>query len=261
MFNLSEVDPMVYRVFAYMGACFLVDWTSTFLYKRYSGMQDEDLCRRINNRSVSITHSIVMFMAAVYYWQYVNTTFTIRYSPSDINAYEGIVNDIMTGYLIYDIHHEAFLETKKDYLTITHHIIGLLSHQAARWMVCGPCTFYHMLVYLAEASTPFLHTSWIMNALGMADNNMVFTLVGFCLLGNFLVFRIMLGPYILYEMYSNRALFETTTECQVQFWPNIVVLVMFNCINVVWFRKLIGMAIESLTGSKAKAKVEMKKTK
>ena len=66
-----------------------------------------------------------------------------------------------------------------------------------------------MLVYLAEGSTPILHTGWMMNAVGLADTK-AFKLLTLALLVVFFLVRICVSPLLAYAYLSpaNRHLYD-----------------------------------------------------
>ena len=83
-----------------------------------------------------------------------------------MTEFQELTNDLMVGYLVYDTLSEIFVMNSFDLLMLGHHVLGGASHVACRIANSGVCSYYHMMVYVAELSTPFLHASWVMYTLG-----------------------------------------------------------------------------------------------
>ena len=80
---------------------------------------------------------------------------------------------------------------------------------ACRIANSGVCSYYHMMVYVAELSTPFLHASWVMYTLGHTKS-LVFKALFMILLITFFFARILWGPYLQYSLYMSRDEWFTT---------------------------------------------------
>jgi hypothetical protein len=195
-----------------------------------------------HNRGVSITHASIMFYLTVNYWLYINPSMEIS---SLISVYQSRVIDIMMGYLWYDMYIE--LTTTKQADTLAHHILGLISHLTTRFMNSGPAMFYSMLVYIAEGSTPFLHTCWLLNFLNM-KNSIVFLAIAGVLIISFFFCRVVTAPYIVWHMYTNRGVWPAGDGWLL--WSNFGIVVFFTLLNWYWFAMLVKMALKPAKSDK-----------
>lgn len=148
---------------------------------------------------------------------------------------------------------------KFDYPVLFHHVAGLISHWhtiATNDVASG---FYTMLVsikcpspsdphstthscilhlsllhqvYLAEASTPILHTGWMFNTVGMADT-VTFKILTLLLLLVFFVVRIMLSPLLAYAYLApaNRHLYDGRPGV---FLFQLMIVIAFAGLNFFW---------------------------
>jgi hypothetical protein len=106
---------------------------------------------------------------------------------------------------------------------------------------------YSMIVFLAEASTPFLNLSWLLQKLGYESSTM-FKLVAFILIVTFFVFRVLLSPYAVYHMIANP---EVWGNQLIMYYFNVQVVAFFALINFFWFYKLVALALGSSKKKKA----------
>lgn len=103
---------------------------------------------------------------------------------------------------------------------------------------------HSMMVYLAEMSTPFLNLSWLFKQLEPRFN-LLLNLCGILLLLSFFCCRVVLGPYILYHMWS---FWKTGPEYLFVIYISIVVF--FILMNFYWFSQLIKILIKPSKGKK-----------
>jgi hypothetical protein len=188
------------------------------------------------NRSTATMHSIVVFCMTVHYYLHINPGYEIS-KMIQHNSFVAMTNDIMIGYLFYDLIHELNFTEKSDKETLFHHILGLATHMGARIMGSNISVGYHMMVYIAELSTPFLHLCWGMYAMGFKETK-AFMVVCMLVLASYLFARIMWGPYILYHFYSHRNMWSSEAD-RLLYLPNILILVAFNVLNLVWYKALL----------------------
>lgn len=92
--------------------------------------------------------------------------------------------------------------------------------------------FYTMLVYLAEGSTPILHTGWMMNTVGLADT-LAFKLLTLALLVAFFIVRILVSPLLAYAYLSpqNRHLYDGRDGV---FYFQLGIVFAFAGLNFFW---------------------------
>ena len=196
-----------------------------------------------------------MFSRTVYYWTQLNPSFVI---PAKMSDFTCLTNDLMVGYLVYDTLSEIFVMHSFDMLMLGHHVLGGASHIACRMADSGICSYYHMMVYVAEASTPFLHTSWVMYSLGYTDN-VFFKLLFLVLVITFFFARILWGPYMQYSLYMSSSEWFQTEAGALLYTPNFIILIFFNVINYVWGQALFQKAVKGVSSSDEKG--ERKKEK
>ena len=190
-----------------------------------------------------------MFSRTVYYWMQLNPTFMI---PAKMTGFQELTNDFMVGYLLYDTVSEIFVMNSFDMLMLGHHVLGGASHIACRMADSGICSYYHMMVYVAEASTPFLHISWVLYTLGYTEN-VLFKLLFVVLLVSFFCARILWGPYMQYSLYMSRSEWFSTEAGALLYAPNFLIVIFFNVINYVWGQALLQKAIKGVSSSDEKA--------
>jgi len=189
------------------------------------------------NRAVSMIHAMIMFYLAVYYWLVKNPTWL--YMESTDGQYETFVMSVMVGYLVYDSLHESYYGWNFD--MFLHHFIGAISHVATLIYFNKAAMYFTMIVYLAEASTPFLSISWIMYQVKLKDTWM-FQVASALLLINFFIFRSILSPINLYLIVYSEAIWGNTDIDKYLFYGNTAVVVFFTALNQFWFYKLVKMA-------------------
>jgi TLC domain len=190
-----------------------------------------------------------MFMMTASYWLKENPEMKI---PHAVGATEAFCLDIMMGYLWYDIGYEMVDTWQAD--AIGHHILGLISHMSSRLSNNGAAGFYSMLVYIAEGSTPFLNISWLLHQLQM-KNTLLFKVFALLLILSFFVFRIILGPFMVWHMLTHKK--EWGPDAQgLLFWGNWVIVALFALLNYYWFYKIIQVATGAGGSSKKKESKE-----
>lgn len=184
------------------------------------------------SRAVSSIHAVIMFSLTAYYWLRINPD--VVYIKG--GAYENRCIDLMLGYLYYDIVQEIKETCQAD--TIAHHVMGFLSHAFTRFDDCDAAYFYTMVVYLAEASTPFLHTCWILHTYKLGAHP-IFLPLSAILIILFFVFRVVVGGYIIWHLWTDSIGWQGKLANE---YVNTVILVLFVGLNYFWFFKLIQMA-------------------
>lgn len=99
-----------------------------------------------------------------------------------------------------------------------------------------------MIVFLAEASTPFLHLSWALHKMNYSSS-VYFLICAATLLLLFFVFRVLLSAGMLFHLTVHRAEWGSGLVNQSIFAVNYVVVALFALLNYYWFYKLLVMAI------------------
>jgi hypothetical protein len=188
---------------------------------------------QVANRGVSTVHAVVMFAFTANYWMTINNHMKLLRG----SGYEDFCIDLMLGYLYYDVVQELRATAQWD--TVGHHLMGALSHWPTRVMHCDAAYFYTMLVYLAEASTPFLHICWVMHTFKLNSNPAFLPLCGMLLL-TFFVFRILQGSFIVWHLYENGN--QGWEGHEFMRYLNTFILLFFVGLNSFWFVKLVQMA-------------------
>ena len=189
------------------------------------------------NRGAALMHAITMFSFAIYYWLFKNPD---RIIQKEVGDYDGFCLDNMMGYIVYDTFHE--LATNREADVLGHHVMGYISHIMTRYYNSGPGAYFSMMVFLCEASTPYLHTSWLMHYLELAHTTFFKIIVG-CLVTLFFVFRILLAPYMCYGMYTSLQLGLWEGYLGI-FYPNFIIMVLFTLLNYFWFYKLLSVVMK-----------------
>jgi hypothetical protein len=206
------------------------------------------------NKLVASFHAAVLFALTIGYWFFMGNIFAPP--PNTTNNMQMFCIDIMLGYLIYDTLFDTIWELKNqnNQQMMAHHLLGAFSLGAIRYLDSAPGAHYNMIVFLAEASTPALHSSWIMKELKFTKT-WAYQLVGWTLVGLFFIFRIILAPFLVFKVWNEK---EAWRDQPPYFFEiNFAIVVFFMFINFFWFKKLIAMAIK--TGTKA-GEAKTKKT-
>ena len=198
------------------------------------------------NRGVSTIHACVMFGITAYYWIYVNPSVEISAAG---NRIEARALDIMMGYLYYDILYEMCTSRQTD--SLSHHVLGIVSHLSSRLSNNKAAAFYSMLVYIAEGSTPFLNISWLLHLLQW-KKTMAFKLCAITLIISFFCCRILLGPYMVHHMLTHREEWGKDGRGSLVI-GNTPSVSIFAILNFYWFYKLLLVAIGTTSNSKKKA--------
>lgn len=185
------------------------------------------------NRATATMHAVIQFSLAANYWLFENPNRTI--SPR-VSPFEAMALDLMLGYLIFDTVVEATANCERD--TMLHHVMGLISHFLTRYYDCGAAAYYTMIVFLAEASTPFLHTSWLLHVMKQTHTS-AFVIAVVCLLFSFFVSRVLLSPYILYHMIVYKG--EEWKGQTGNYYLNVTLVAAFVALNYFWFYKLVSI--------------------
>ena len=197
------------------------------------------------NRIVASIHAALMFFLAISYW--------IRSYPAILQSPAGTVADpqqifaveIMLGYLLYDCLIDTMWPKDDgtwDLSMVVHHIMGAISLGAVRYYHSVPGYFYNTIVFLAEASTPALHSSWIMYSL-KKTGTLEYQLIGWSLVGLFFIFRVLLAPWLVHKMWTERSVWDN--EPAYMFEGNFAISVVFTVMQLKWFFDLIKMAMKT----------------
>lgn len=251
MLELNEIlNESVKRTLAWGFSCYLFhklsQILSSFLFPNLKSITKSAQISCVN-RSTSSFHAVVMTSLVMYYWIFINSAMII---DKHVTPYQSVCLDLMMGYLLYDITFEVFqngLFQASD--TIGHHILGLISHLSTRISNNGGAGFYSMLVFIAEASTPFLHGSWLLHTLNM-KKSATFLFFAVSLLIVFFLCRVLLGPFMLYHMLTHQESWGEDTEAL--FWINFFIVAAFAFLNFFWFYKLIIIASGSTANKKSR---------
>jgi hypothetical protein len=228
----------------YCMGCFVVQEVFRILLRRVpDDVATKGIKEQTANRGVSTIHAMIMFFFAAKYWLTINPGMKLIKA----SGYEDFCIDLMLGYLYYDAVQElkALRQLAVDSKfgpahldTIGHHLMGALSHWTTRFVYNESAYFYTMVVYVAEASTPFLHTCWTMHTFKLSGHPVFLPLCGMLLL-TFFIFRIIQGGYIVWHIFSHWQQWGGNVALK---YLNTVVLLLFVCLNSYWFIKLIQMA-------------------
>ena len=202
-------------------------------------MRQEQL-KDCNNRIVSTCHAVILFFLTSNYWLTKSNIF--EPPPSELTDYPCFCIDIMLGYLVYDLLNEVITAPKLDIGIVAHHITGMLSLGSIRALGRPDGAHYNMIIFIAEASTPFLHISYYMHCAKL-EKNVYFTLCCILLVALFFLCRVILGPFLFYKMYTERSVWGDSEFDLLLFWSNFVIVGFFVVLNFYWFRKLLKVAM------------------
>jgi len=104
---------------------------------------------KVQNVSVALLHSVVMFFGAVkYLWPRKQLSLDLFSIPSvqPNTSTENFYCEIMIGYLLYDV--VCSVQQGEGLIMLLHHVLGLASHSSMRYCnIGGP---YMMWVHFAE---------------------------------------------------------------------------------------------------------------
>lgn len=118
--------------------------------------------------------------------------------------------EIMCGYFIFDTAYELVLpcvvgsSRLPDIPFMIHHLVGIVAHLLTIRYRHATVAAYAPYIYLAEGSTPFLHFSWMLNALECTDS-FLFLVNGSIGAMMYLVFRVVLPPALLLHLIVNKS--------------------------------------------------------
>ena len=152
----------------------------------------------------------------------------------------------MAGYLLFDTAYELVAPLVAggawDAGFLAHHLVGLAAHGlATRHALLRTATPY---VYLAEASTPFLHASWMLDKLERAGSPL-FLANGVAGALCYVAFRVALPPLTLWRFRDAAPWLAEPGGAGVHAafqWS----MVVFIGLNLFWFRKLVRMVSSKL---------------
>jgi len=193
------------------------------------------------NRIISSTHAVILFSLSLYFWV-SNPSAIINPPPETTPPLVKASIDLMLGYLIYDTLADTIWNVTYD--VTLHHFLGFLSLGYIRYINCAQGAHYQMIVFLAEASTPALHSSWVMDKLKLTSTP-EFQIIGWTLVFLFFTFRIVLGPLLAIKMYVERSVWDGLEDFL--FPANFLIVLIFTGINYMWFYKLIRLAMKKST--------------
>jgi len=193
-------------------------------------------------RFASMIHALLMASLTLYYWFSINPTFII---PQTLEFYPECVISMMTGYMVYDLFVETLTVEKHDFLILTHHLFGLLSHFLCLTMQDGVSGYFLMLVYIAESTTPFLHASWFLYRLEY-QKTMLFKVLSASLLFLWIFARLIASPVIFYHFLKSENEFGEKVSI---FFLHRYIMATFVCLNYFWFYKLIKVIVTPSSSS------------
>jgi hypothetical protein len=227
---------------SYAALCFVVQRIASFLSSlipHFDVLKNKNNVDNWNNRVVSLIHASIMFYRASFFWMVLESG-ALSVSPVYINkrpisGFESRTIDLMIGYLIYDSAYE-FYTNKGVPMMLAHHGMGFLSHILTRATCCGPASYYTMMIYLAEMSTPFLNVSWLLNELGHYPTLLL--IIGIILVLAFFLCRVVMGPYLLYHLLTH-----WDGQPLWMYIINVAITIFFIALNTFWFYQLIKKAV------------------
>jgi hypothetical protein len=236
MLFVQGVRRLVFTVFMWCTLCAFIHslckFLTNFRIKKFSMQLKHQIC----NKVVSGFHSIVMFSLTFFYWFWINPNFQFH----STTFIEAVSQDFMLGYLIYDTVFEV--TTTKEYDAIGHHLLGFWSIGCTRVLANASASYYAMLVFIAEISTPFLNMSWILHQLNR-KKTMLFKFCFILLIISFFLFRIVLCPYMIWHLWSYKDAWMEPNDFL--FYNHFIITILFSVLNYFWFYKLIMMALRS----------------
>ena len=166
----------------------------------------------------------------------------------------------MIGYIIYDFVICLFVESELSYLFLLHHIIGAVSHYLVLSFRDGYGANYSMLVYLAEASTPFYHVLWILRELREQKDKkrgaewekgfcgLVFTVFSGVMMLLFFLTRACISPMIAYHASTDGLVWYTANISREVGLLQAGILIIFSAMNLYWFSLLVKTALQVFGG-------------
>jgi hypothetical protein len=161
--------------------------------------------------------------------------------PLTVSPLEGLVMRLMVGYMLYDMVIELVTPEKLDKLVLVHHVLGLIQHGTTLAHDDGVSAFFTMGVYVAEASTPLLHLSWMLYKIKLGDA-LIFKATTLLLFLIFFLCRVVLSPILLYQLLTHAYLYrDAGRDGMLAF--QVVILVAFVLLNYFWFYKLLEVVI------------------
>jgi hypothetical protein len=245
--NSADIVSCVANTAAYYGWCNMVhifcDVFATRVFPSLKSSPKNIQCG-VSNRGVAALHAMTMFVMTAYYWRYLNPTMTMG---THMSNFQGLCIDVMNGYMVYDTLNEMSTNMETD--VMVHHVMGLITHFVARYLDSGMSAYFFNLVYLAEASTPIVHLSWLLYHLKATDT-VLFKFSVASLLLVFFCCRVLLCPYMDHQLYVSY--YETAPEGllwkgqEAMFYLNVVIMFFFTLLNYYWFYKLVGTAMKAM---------------
>ena len=188
------------------------------------------------NKGTASFHAFTLFILTAIYWLNYQDIDSLN---SFSRSYEIFCVNIMLGYLIYDTIFELFLSTSLSITTLLHHFLGIVSLSCSIYYSCDICFRLHMIIFVAESSTPFLHISWLMHQLKTSET-IIFKCTFLTLIIFFFFSRIILGPYLLIiTAYSK----EFKHTYPLLYYLNIFIVASFVFLNFYWFYLLIRLSL------------------
>mmetsp|Transcript_36544 Transcript_36544/g.114513 ORF Transcript_36544/g.114513 Transcript_36544/m.114513 type:complete len:242 (-) Transcript_36544:239-964(-) len=234
----TKQDVDLVRVVGYAGLCLAVHFGVFPVAARiWPGLLKLTPAKTTDtkNRFVSIMHAVIMVAMTMYYWVVINPEMKIPYQE---HPFASMQFDFMAGYLSFDSVYVGLVAPGKlDVPTLLHHVFGCASLMAAHWQGDGPSSFYLMLIFLAEWSTPLLHLGIIVKEVTKKTPDAIFGLFAL----SFFVCRVLLAPYALWHMFRYRDAWHHD-------WLFLVeagAVTFFLVLNFYWFYKIVQIAAGS----------------
>jgi hypothetical protein len=195
---------------------------------------------------VSAVNALTMIVKTFSFWITQNKFFSIEFNS--YRTSEQLTICSMIGYLIYDFIHDISIGNFEYDITI-HHFLGIISHASTLYTGNNSAMFYTMVIYLAETSTPFLNTSWLLHQLKF-DNTMLFKICAGLLLVTFFLYRVILAPVVLYHLIIHRQTWGEKTIDKAMFYGNFSIIFLFAILNMFWFYMMISKFLNTFFPSK-----------
>ena len=185
-----------------------------------------------------------MFLLSLNYWFFIvpNSRKIDFSSTTPLKSYEIFTMDIMVGFLWYDLIIE--LNQTRQFDTLAHHIIGLLTHYSTKITNNHASCYYTMMVYIAEGSTPWLNICWLCYNIKALENT-IYRISSFNLIVMFFLCRVCMATYMFWHLnqYAKDWAWKTEPYIKQLYAFNYFVAVFFVVLNYYWFYKLVVMAM------------------
>lgn len=160
--------------------------------------------------------------------------------------------EITAGYLVFDTAYEIALPWARgtrrwpDAAFMTHHVVGIVAHAwTLRYQHAGIMS-YAPYIYLADVTNPFLHWSWMLNALGRAKGTLYLVngAIGALL---YVVVRVILPlGLLIHILVAGPHVWAAQPGHPRAYWLFLASHVCFLALNVFWFTKLLKLVTDKV---------------